>query len=198
MQAIVQAAIPDIRIAAVIANRPDAAGLAFAREHGIDTRVVDHRHYAAREDFDQALAGEIDDFAPDLLVLAGFMRILTAGFTQRYNGRMLNIHPSLLPAFTGLDTHRRAIDAGCKLAGCTVHFVTAELDHGPIVAQAALPILAQDDADSLAKRVLTIEHQLYPQVIRWFAADQLEITGNRVKLHTADPAVAPVLISPAG
>ena len=135
MQAIVEAQLPGARIAAVIANRPDAAGLAWAAERGIATAALDHKAFASREDFDAALAAQIDAFAPDLVVLAGFMRILTPGFTQHYAGRMFNIHPSLLPAFPGLHTHQRALDAGCRLAGATVHFVTAELDHGPIVAQ---------------------------------------------------------------
>ncbi|TDR81443.1 phosphoribosylglycinamide formyltransferase [Paludibacterium purpuratum] len=183
MEAIVRARIAGAQIKAVLANRADAAGLTFAREHGIETRVVDHRHYDSRETFDAALQAQIDQFAPDLVVLAGFMRILSAGFTRHYEGRMLNIHPSLLPAFTGLHTHRRAIEAGCKLAGCTVHFVTAELDHGPIVAQAAVPVLPDDDETSLAARVLAQEHRLYPQVIGWFAADRLVWRDGRVYVH---------------
>jgi len=150
MQAIIDAKIAGIRIAAVISNRPDAPGLNIARAHGIETRVVDHRGYTDRQAFDRALREEIDAFSPDLLILAGFMRILTAEFTRHYQQRMLNIHPSLLPAFSGLNTHQRAIDAGCKLAGCTVHFVTAELDHGPIVLQGAVAILDDDDAITLS------------------------------------------------
>ncbi|QDQ26472.1 phosphoribosylglycinamide formyltransferase [Chitinimonas arctica] len=180
MQAIVDAAIPGAHIAAVIANRADAPGLAWASERGIATRTVDHKAYDSREAFDTALAAVIDQFSPHLVVLAGFMRILTADFTRHYAGRMLNIHPSLLPAFTGLHTHRRAIEAGCKLAGCTVHFVTAELDHGPIVMQAAVPILNEDTEDSLSARVLREEHRLYPEAVRAFVEDRLRIQDLRV------------------
>ena len=154
------------RVAAVVSNRADAKGLAFATEQGIATAVVDHKAYASREAFDAALATEVDRFEPGLLVLAGFMRILTPGFVERYAGRLLNIHPSLLPAFPGLHTHARAIEAGCTVAGATVHRVTAELDHGPILAQAVVPVLAGDDAETLAARVLTQEHLLYPRAIR--------------------------------
>ena len=153
------------RIAAVISNKADAKGLVFARERGIPTAVVDHKAYASREDFDAELARVIDGHAPTLVVLAGFMRILTAGFVERYLGRMVNIHPSLLPAFPGLHTHQRAIDEGCKVAGCTVHLVTAELDHGPILDQAVVPVLAGDTAEALAARVLTQEHVVYPRAI---------------------------------
>lgn len=198
MEAIVDARIPGIRIAAVISNRPDAAGLAFAQAHGIATRVIDHRAYATRDAFDQALMAEIDAQEPDLLVLAGFMRILTDGFTRHYQERMLNIHPSLLPAFSGLNTHQRAIDAGCKLAGCTVHFVTAELDHGPIVIQGAVPVMADDTAESLSRRVLALEHQLYPQAIRWFAEHRLLIQDGRVVLQDAQAPVIDSLVHPAG
>ena len=163
----------DARIAAVISNRGDADGLAYARDHGIATAVVDHRHFDGREAFDAALAQVIDGFAPDLIVLAGFMRILTPGFVQRYAGRMLNIHPSLLPAFTGLHTHRRAIEAGCKVAGTTVHVVTPELDHGPIVAQAVVAVRPDDTEDTLAARVLVMEHQLYPRAVRWWVEGAL-------------------------
>lgn len=152
-------------VAAVISNRPDAGGIAFAREQGIATAVVDHKLYAQREDFDAALAAAIDRFAPALVVLAGFMRILTPGFVARYGGRLLNIHPSLLPAFPGLHTHQRALDAGCRFAGATVHQVTAELDYGPILAQAVVPILPGDTAADLAARVLTQEHLVYPRAI---------------------------------
>ena len=165
------------RIAAVISNKPDAAGLVDAARLGIATAVVDHRAHADRMDFDAALADAIDAFAPDLVVLAGFMRILSAEFVNRYAGRMLNIHPSLLPAFPGLHTHRRAIDAGCKLAGTTVHVVTPELDHGPIVAQAAVPVLEGDTEETLAARVTTAEHILYPRVVRWWVDGELDFTG---------------------
>ena len=176
MQAIVKAAQRDdwahknsARIAAVISNRADAKGLDFAREQGLAAQVLDHKAYATREAFDAALAAAIDRHDPSgrpaLVVLAGFMRILTPGFVQRYEGRLLNILPSLLPAFPGLKTHQRAIDAGCKVAGTSVHQVTAELDHGPILAQAVVPLLAGDTANTLAARVLTQEHLIYPQVI---------------------------------
>src|ERR1044071_2893072 len=162
MQAILAARLP-MTVAAVISNEPTAAGLAFAREHGIATRVVDHRAYTERTAFDRALALEIDAFNPHLIVLAGFMRILTDDFVQRYAGRLLNIHPSLLPSFTGLHTHRRALEAGVKVHGCTVHFVTPQLDCGPIVVQAAVPVLADDTEEALAARVLAQEHRIYPQ-----------------------------------
>jgi len=157
------------RVAAVISNRADAKGLVFAAEQGMATAVLDHKGFASREGFDAALAELIDRYddpaEPLLLVLAGFMRILTPDFVSRYEGRLLNIHPSLLPAFTGLHTHQRALDAGCKVAGATVHQVTAELDHGAILAQAVVPVLPGDTADSLAARVLTQEHLIYPQAI---------------------------------
>lgn len=155
----------DADIAAVISNRPDAKGLALAREQGIATEVVDHKQFASREDFDAELARVIDSHEPSLVVLAGFMRILTPGFVRRYGGRMLNIHPSLLPAFPGLHTHQRAIDAGCKVAGATVHQVTSELDFGPILEQAVVPVLRDDTAETLAARVLTQEHIIYPRAI---------------------------------
>lgn len=155
----------DARVAAVISNRADARGLAFAREHGIATQVLDHKEFASREAFDTQLAQTIDGYTPALVVLAGFMRILTPGFVAHYAGRLVNIHPSLLPAFPGLHTHQRAIDAGCKFAGCTVHQVTAELDVGPIVEQAAVPVLAGDTAELLAARVLTQEHLIYPRAV---------------------------------
>ncbi len=153
------------RIAAVISNKADAKGLLFARERGIPTAVVDHKAYPSREDFDAELARVIDGHAPTLVVLAGFMRILTAGFVERYLGRMVNIHPSLLPAFPGLHTHQRAIELGCKFAGVTVHRVTAELDHGEFLDQAVVPVLPGDTADTLAARVLTQEHIIYPRAV---------------------------------
>jgi phosphoribosylglycinamide formyltransferase-1 len=179
MRALVEAGLP---VAAVVSNRPDAAGLAFAASHGIPTRVVDHKAYAGREPFDAALAEAIDAFAPRLVALAGFMRILTPGFVARYAGRMLNIHPSLLPAFTGLDTHARALAAGVKAHGCTVHFVTPELDHGPIVIQAVVPVRAGDDADALAARVLAQEHVVYPRAVRWFLDGRLQIADGIVRV----------------
>ncbi len=173
----------DARIAAVISNRSDAGGLAYARDHGIATAIVDHRDFDVREAFDAALAQVIDGLAPDLLVLAGFMRILTPGFVQRYAGRMLNIHPSLLPAFSGLHTHRRAIEAGCKVAGTTVHVVTPELDHGPIVAQAVVPVRPDDTEDTLAARVLVMEHRLYPRAVRWWVEGALDHTNDGRIVH---------------
>jgi phosphoribosylglycinamide formyltransferase-1 len=153
------------QVAAVISNRPDAGGLAFARERGIATAVVDHKGHASREAFEDELVAAVDRHQPALVVLAGFMRILTPGFVQRYEGRLLNIHPSLLPAFPGLHTHQRAIEAGCRFAGATVHQVTNELDHGPILEQAVVPILPDDTPESLAARVLTQEHLIYPRAI---------------------------------
>lgn len=153
------------RVAAVVSNKADAKGLVFARDNGIATEVLDHKQFDSREAFDAELAQVIDRYAPDLVVLAGFMRILTPGFVSHYEGRMVNIHPSLLPAFTGLHTHQRAIDAGCKFAGCTVHRVTAELDVGPILDQAAVPVLPGDTAEELAARVLVQEHIIYPRAV---------------------------------
>lgn len=184
MEAIVKACAAEgwpATVAAVISNRPDAGGLAFAAGRGIATAVVDHKLFPRREDFDAELARVIDGFGADLVVLAGFMRILTPGFTARYARRMLNIHPSLLPAFTGLHTHERALEMGCKLAGATVNFVTAELDHGAILMQAAVPVLPGDDAQALAVRVLTAEHRIYPQAVRWFAEDALAWDGDVVR-----------------
>lgn len=160
----------NVRVAAVLSNRADAQGLAFAQDHGIATAVLDHKAFASRQDFDAALMAEIDRHAPALVVLAGFMRILTPGFVAHYAGRLLNIHPSLLPAFPGLNTHQRAMDAGCRFAGATVHQVTAELDHGAILAQAVVPVLADDTADTLAARVLSQEHLIYPQAVAEFLA----------------------------
>lgn len=158
-------------VAAVICNRPGAAGLQMAQSLGVATQVLDHRPFDSREAFDAALMQLIDGHQPALVVLAGFMRILTPGFVSHYAGRLVNIHPSLLPAFTGLNTHQRAIDAGCVEAGCTVHQVTAELDHGPTLAQAAVPVLPGDTAETLAARVLVQEHRLYPQALRdWLQA----------------------------
>lgn len=183
MQAIVRAHSEQqwpARIAAVISNRADAEGLDFAGAHGIPTAVVESKAFKERERFDAALREEIDRFAPDLVVLAGFMRILTPPFVDHYAGRMLNIHPSLLPSFPGLATHRQALHMGVKVHGATVHFVTAELDHGPIVAQAAVPVLADDTEDALAARVLGQEHQIYPRAVRWFIEDRLRIKQGRV------------------
>ncbi len=175
------------RVVAVISNRADAGGLELARQHGIATAVLDHKAFDGRAAFDAALAELLDSHSPDLVVLAGFMRILTPEFVARYGGRMLNIHPSLLPSFTGLKTHQRAIDAGCKVAGATVHFVSAELDHGPIVAQAVVPVLAGDDEKTLAARVLVAEHELYPRAVGWFVKGQLRLDDGRVTHLGGEP-----------
>jgi phosphoribosylglycinamide formyltransferase-1 len=176
------------RVAAVVSNKADAGGLAFAASRGIATAVVGHRDYASREDFDAALARCVDGFAPDVVVLAGFMRILTPGFVQRYQGRLVNIHPSLLPAFPGLHTHERALEAGCKVHGATVHLVTPELDHGPVIAQAAVPVLADDTPQSLAARVLAKEHVIYPRAVRWMVEDQLQVDEAGIVRHKAAAA----------
>lgn len=190
MQAIVERCAEEgwpARVVGVASNRADAGGLAWAAERGIATAVVDHKAFPRREDFDAELARVIDLWAPDLLVLAGFMRILGASFVGRYEGRMINVHPSLLPAFTGLHTHRRAIEAGCKLAGATVHFVTAELDHGPIIAQASVPVLPGDDVQALSARVLVQEHRLYPLAVRWFVEGRLKIEQGIVSQLDGEP-----------
>lgn len=186
MEAIVRACAGErwpARVVAVVSNRADAAGLVFARQHDIATAVVDHKAFASREAFDEVLAKSIEAFAPDVVALAGFMRILTPAFVQRFDGRLVNIHPSLLPLFPGLHTHARAIEAGCKVAGATVHFVTGDLDHGPIIGQAIAPVLPADSAGSLATRVLEREHVLYPRAIRWLVEGALERRDGRV-VHT--------------
>lgn len=180
-EAIIAANLP-IEVVAVISNRPAAAGLSFARAQGLHTIALDHTLTPNREDFDARLTAEIESLAPDLIVLAGYMRILSAAFVARYEGRLLNIHPSLLPTFPGLNTHQRALDEGVKIHGCTVHFVTAQLDHGPIVIQAAVPVLPNDTVATLSARVLQQEHRIYPQAIRWFAENQLLKIGGRVNL----------------
>jgi len=187
MQAILEAGIP---VAAVISNRADAAGLAIAAQRGVPTAVVDHRRYATREAFDAALAEEIERHAPRLVALAGFMRILSPAFVARFASRIMNIHPSLLPEFPGLDTHARALAAGAKRHGCTVHFVTAELDHGPIIAQASVPVLPGDTEQSLAARVLAQEHLLYPRAIRWFLDGDLVIEDGKVRVKGSDALLA--------
>lgn len=183
MEAIVRACAAEgwgARVAAVLSNRADAAGLAFARARGIAAEVVEHRAFRTRDAFDAALAEQIERHGADVVALAGFMRILGAEFVRRFDGRLVNIHPSLLPAFPGLHTHRRAIDAGCKASGATVHFVTADLDHGPIIGQAVVPVLADDSEDALAARVLAQEHVLYPRAIRWLVEGSLERRGSVV------------------
>lgn len=188
MEAIVEACAAQgwpAEVAAVLSNRPDAAGLAFAAGRGIPTAVVDHKQFADRDAFDAALGLAVEAFSPDVVVLAGFMRILTPGFVRRFAGRLVNVHPSLLPAFTGLHTHRRAIEAGCKVAGATVHFVTAELDHGPIIAQALVPVLAGDTEATLSARVLVREHEMYPAAVRWLVEDALDVDASGVVRHRA-------------
>jgi phosphoribosylglycinamide formyltransferase-1 len=188
MEAIVRACASErwnARVAAVISNRADAAGLAFARQHGIATEVVDHRAFATRESFDAELARRIEAHSADVVALAGFMRIVGAEFVRRFEGRLVNIHPSLLPAFPGLQTHRRALEAGCKVAGASVHFVTTELDHGPIIGQAVVPVLGDDSEGSLAARVLAEEHVLYPLAIRWLV-DELLMCRDGVVHHLDD------------
>ncbi|MBT0963537.1 phosphoribosylglycinamide formyltransferase [Denitromonas iodatirespirans] len=194
MEAIVRAAIPGARIAAVISNRPNAAGLAFAAAQGIATAVVDHSGYPDRASFDAALAETIDRHTPDLVVLAGFMRVLTSDFVRRYEGRLINIHPSLLPSFTGLHTHRRALEAGVRVHGTTVHFVTAELDCGPIIIQAAVPVMDGDDEAALAARVLVHEHRIFPQAVRWIVEGRVSIDNGVARV--AGARQDGVLISP--
>ena len=190
MEAIVRACAAegwDARIAAVLSNRAAAPGLAIARELGIATAVVEHTAFDSRAAFDAELARTLDGFAPDVVVLAGFMRILGDAFVRRFEGRMVNVHPSLLPAFTGLHTHRRAIEAGCKLAGATVHFVTPTLDHGPIIAQAAVPVLPGDTPESLATRVQAREHVLYPRAVGWLVAGALSVRDGIVTHRDGAP-----------
>jgi len=195
MEALLEANLP-ARVAAVISNEPGARGLDAARRRNLPTAVMDHRAFGNRAAFDAALANEIDRHSPHLVLLAGFMRILTAAFVRAYEGRLLNIHPSLLPAFPGLDTHRRALQAGVRIHGCTVHFVTVELDHGPIVIQAAVPVLPDDTEDALAARVLNEEHRIYPQAVRWFCEGRLGLTPDgRVGIACA-PGPMHALISP--
>ena len=194
MEAMLEAKLP-CRIAAVISNKADAKGLETARAHGIQAAVVAHAGHASRELFDAALAAEIDRHQPDLVVLAGFMRILGEAFVRRYAGRLMNIHPSLLPAFPGLDTHRRALAAGCRVHGCTVHFVTPALDNGPVVIQAAVPVHADDSEAALAARVLAQEHVAYPQAVRWFLEGRLSLGADgRVRLAGERHPAAALLV----
>ena len=192
MAAIVRASIRDdwarrlgAKVVAVVSNKAAAGGLELARAQGLATEVVEHKAFAGAPDpraaFDAQLAQVIDRYEPALVVLAGFMRILTPGFTSHYAGRMLNIHPSLLPAFTGLHTHRRALEMGCRFVGATVHFVTAELDHGAIVAQAVVAVQSDDDEASVTARVLALEHRMYPSAVRWFVEEQLAVSGEVVR-----------------
>ena len=183
LEAVLNAGVP---VAAVISNEAGAGGLRFAEQRAVPTRVVPHRKHATREAFDAALAAEIDAFAPKLVAMAGFMRIVTPAFVERFSGRLVNIHPSLLPAFPGLSTHARALSAGVKVHGCTVHFVTAELDHGPIIIQAAVPVLPGDTPQTLAARVLREEHQVYARAIRWFLDGRLVIENGVVRVDGND------------
>lgn len=203
MEAIIRARIPRCEPVAVLSNRPDAAGLAFAAAEGIDTGVIDHTTFASRHAFDTALAERVDRYRPDLVVLAGFMRVLGDDFVGRYQGRLMNIHPSLLPAFPGLHTHRRALDSGVRIHGATVHFVTPALDGGPIIIQAAVPVFDGDDEASLGARVLAEEHRIYPQAVQWFIEGRLSLDrAGRVRLAGArQPQVClsvPALEGPAG
>jgi phosphoribosylglycinamide formyltransferase 1 len=195
MLALLEAALP-CSIVAVISNRADAEGLNIAKSHNISTTVVEHRSYPDRDSFDAALAERIDAYHPDFVVLAGFMRILTPTFVAHYHGRLINIHPSLLPAFGGLNTHARALHDGVKIHGCTVHFVTPDLDHGPIIIQAAVPVSSQDTEQTLAARVLHEEHRIYPQAIRWLCQEQIKLSnqGQVVFNHRKQPGFT--LISP--
>jgi phosphoribosylglycinamide formyltransferase 1 len=183
-------------VCAVISNRPDAAGLTIASNRGIPSLAIDHRAHASRDAFELALGAAIDSHRPDLVVLAGFMRIFSAAFVDRYAGRMINIHPSLLPLYPGLDTHRRALADGVRIHGCTAHFVTGDVDHGPIIAQAAVPVLGDDDARALATRVLGAEHPTLVAAVAWFCAGRLVIDGARVRVKD-EAGDRPALIVPA-
>jgi len=197
MQALIEANLP-ARVSAVISNKPDARGLEFAKTRGIETRVVDRRCYPDRKAFDSALAETIDAYEPDLIALAGFMHILEDGFVMRYQGRLMNVHPSLLPAFPGLYSHRQALKEGVKIHGCTVHFVTPQTDRGPIVIQAAIPVLPADTEETLAVRVLQQEHRIYPEAVRWFMEGRLRVSDNNVDVSRAadGPNIGSVLYSP--
>ena len=185
MQALIEARLP-AKISAVISNRPSAPGLAIAKLHGIETAVVDQRSYPDRPAFDDALANTIETYRPDLIALAGFMHILDSSLVNRYQGKLLNIHPSLLPAFPGLFSHRRALQEGVKIHGCTVHFVTPQMDRGPIVIQAAIPVRPGDTEETLETRVLRQEHRIYPEAVRWFVEDRLELSDNGVYISRAE------------
>jgi phosphoribosylglycinamide formyltransferase 1 len=189
MGAIVGAGLP-AKVAAVISNRADAAGLKFAAQSGIAVQVVDEREFSSRGAFDAALEAAIERHSPDLLALAGFMRVLGGDFVRHYSGRMVNIHPSLLPAFPGLHTHRRALQEGVKVHGCTVHFVTPQVDHGPIIIQAAVPVRAGDTEATLAARVLRQEHRVYPLAIRWFVEGRLTVENGIVRVNASDAVQA--------
>jgi phosphoribosylglycinamide formyltransferase-1 len=195
MQALLSANLP-CHIAAVISNRADAEGLAVAQQHGIATRVLPHRNFADRAAFDEALAQLIDSFQPDFIVLAGFMRILTEQFVNRYRGRLINIHPSLLPAYAGMNTHERALQDGVKIHGCTVHFVTPDLDHGPIIIQAAVPVLGNDTVQTLSARVLQEEHFIYAQALRWLCTGQARLSAQGKVVSTCTELTDAALVAP--
>lgn len=194
LNAVAAGSLP-VRVAAVISNRPEAKGLETAAAQEVEACVVDHTRFDSRESFDAAMIKTIDSFSPDLVVLAGFMRILTDGFVRHYEGRLLNIHPSLLPSFPGLHTHRRALAEGVRVHGCTVHFVTPQLDHGPVIVQAAVPVLDGDDEATLAARVLVQEHQVYPMAVRWFVEERLRLVDGHVVFEAEQEPVG-ALISP--
>ena len=196
MEAILKARLP-VEIAAVISNEPGAIGLNIAQAQGVPTAVIPHRAFAGRAAFDAAVSAEIDRRQPDLIVLAGFMRVLTEGFVKRYLGRMINIHPSLLPSFAGLHTHQRALEAGVRVHGCTVHFVTPSLDSGPIIIQAAVPVLAHDDPDTLAARVLAEEHRIFPQAIRWICEGRVQLSASGTVTYSGVTPACGALTAPA-
>ncbi len=196
MQALLEADLPNYLVAAVISNRADAPGLAIAEQHGVATQVISHRDYPDRHSFDVALAAAIDLYQPELITLAGFMRILTPEFVVRYRGRLINIHPSLLPAYGGLDTHTRVLQDGVKVHGCTVHFVTTDLDLGPIIIQSAVGVLCNDTPDTLAARVLCEEHRIYPQAVRWFCSGRLKLSENGRVLLSRFEQPGAALVSP--
>ncbi len=195
LEAIINAKLP-ITVVGVISNNPEAPGLKLAQAQGINTQVIDHRSYATREAFDAKVAEALDGWNAKLIVLAGFMRLLTDAFIQRYQGRLINIHPSLLPAFSGLYTHRRALASGVKIHGCSVHFVTAELDRGPIIIQAAVPVYENDNEASLSARVLVQEHRILPQAIRWIAQGDLSLLGNAVNFKSEARSDAVLCVPP--
>ncbi|HQR51939.1 MAG TPA: phosphoribosylglycinamide formyltransferase [Burkholderiales bacterium] len=196
MEALLKAELP-ASVVAVISNRGDAAGLDVATNHDVPTRVVEHREFASRDAFDAALAEVIDGYAPDYVLLAGFMRVLSAAFVARFAGRLINIHPSLLPAFPGLHTHARALAEGVKVHGCTVHFVTPALDHGPIIIQAAVPVRADDTEDTLAARVLEQEHRVFPQAVRWLCEERVSVdAGGRVVLAGGERVTGALVVPP--
>jgi len=194
MQALLEAKLP-CQIVAVISNRADAEGLSIAKLHGISTVVIDHNDYSDRDSFDAALANKIDSYQADWIVLAGFMRILTDNFVNRYQGRLINIHPSLLPAYGGLNTHARALQDGVKIHGCTVHFVTPNLDHGPIIIQAAVQVWPDDTEETLAARVLREEHRIFPQAVRWLCEGRIVLVSGKVKFNKRKQSGFP-LVSP--